>query len=157
MDTLAKQPMRKLAELAYGEAPYKDIEIAHKHVLDVISKNEADFVPFLSRWPTFPTMLYNALCGRVGYRVQQTSVTNSSALELTEEDARLIGCAIITLARKRKTGAVAIDAWRVQYKPLQASCEQYVVVKHSNSSSRANDTHTHTHTHKQQPPTDSLR
>ena len=71
--------MSKLANLAYGEAPYKEVEIALKHVLDVISENEAEFAPMLSRWPTFPTMLANTLCGRFGYRVQQT-VTNSSAL-----------------------------------------------------------------------------
>jgi len=105
----------ELAELTDGDAPFKDIESAHKHVLDVISKNEGDFAPFLSLCPTFPTILTNALCGRFGYRVQQISISNSSAGELTEEDAQLIGRAIITLARKRKTGAVAIDAWRVQY------------------------------------------
>jgi len=109
----------ELATLAYGEAPYSEVEIASKHVLDVISKNEAGFTPITSRYPTFPTILTYALCGRFGYRVQQITVTNSSALDLTEEDARLIGRTIITIARKRKTGAVAIDAWRVQYKQLQ--------------------------------------
>ena len=113
--------MIKLAELAYGDAPYKEVEIASKHIFDVISKNEVDFAPFLSRWPTFPTMLANALCGRFGYRVQQITVLNSSACDLTEEDSRLIGRAIVTLARNRKTEKVAIDAWRVQYTPLQVS------------------------------------
>jgi len=128
--------MIDLADLAYGGAPYKEVEIAHKHVLDVISKNEADFQPVLTRWPTFPSMLSNAICGRCGYLVQQITMTNSSAADLTEEDARLIGRAIITFARKRKTGVVAIDAWRVHYTPLQISCEQDVITKHSNSSSR---------------------
>ena len=117
--------MKDLAELAYGDAPYKDVETAHKHVADIISSNEAGFEPMLSCWPTFPTMLTNALVGRYGYLVQQITVSNSSAADLTEEDARLIGRAIITLARKRKTGAVSIDAWRLQYTPLQVSCEQY--------------------------------
>ena len=105
--------MIDLADLAYGGAPYKDIESAHKHVVDIISKNKAGFQPITSRWPTFPTVLTNALTGRFGYLVQQLTVSNSSCRDLTEEDARLIGRAIITLARKRKTGAVVIDAWRV--------------------------------------------
>jgi len=46
--------MIELADLAYGDAPYKEVEIAHKHVLDVISQNEAGFQPVLTRWPTFP-------------------------------------------------------------------------------------------------------
>ena len=82
--------MIDLADLAYGGAPYKEVEIAHKHVLDVISKNEAGFQPVLTRWPTFPTMLTNALTSRFGYRVQQITVSNSSAGDLTEEDSRLI-------------------------------------------------------------------
>jgi len=53
--------MIELADLAYGDAPCKDIEIAHKHVLDVISKNKAGFHPITSRWLIFPTMLANAL------------------------------------------------------------------------------------------------
>ena len=110
-----------LANLAYGDTPYKEVEISSKHILDVISKNEAVFTPIISRCPTFPTILTHALVGRFGYRVQQITVTNSSSRDLTEEDARLIGRAIITISRKRKTGAVAIDAWRVQYKPLQVS------------------------------------
>ena len=35
--------MIELADLAYGDAPYKEVEIAHKHILDVMSKNKAGF------------------------------------------------------------------------------------------------------------------
>ena len=49
MAAQSKLSMVELANLAYGDAPYKEVEIAQKHVLDVMSKNEADFSPFLSR------------------------------------------------------------------------------------------------------------
>ena len=90
MDTLAKQPMIKFANIAYGDAPYKDIESAHRHVVDIISSNKAGYQPIIDLWPSFPTMLTNALTGRFGYRVQQITVSSSSAADLTEEDTRLI-------------------------------------------------------------------
>jgi len=68
MAAQSKLLMVELADLAYGDAPYKDIEIASKHIHDVISKYKAGFEPMLSRWPTFPTMLTNAIVGCYGYR-----------------------------------------------------------------------------------------
>jgi len=69
MATQSKLTMIELADLAYGDAPYKEVEIALQHVRAVISSNEADFASVLDRWPTFLTMLSNALTGRFGYCV----------------------------------------------------------------------------------------
>jgi len=49
MGAQSKLSMGQLANLAYGDASYKEVEIAHKQVLDVISKNEAGFQPVLTR------------------------------------------------------------------------------------------------------------
>ena len=112
-----KDAWKAMAENIYSKKRAGgDLEIA-AHVRRVFEEEVSLVSPLVSRCPGFATILGFILEDKFGYRVRAVDKT-ARMEEWGEEDCRRVGCSLSTFIRKRKTGAVAIDSWRLNYTQL---------------------------------------
>ena len=112
----ARTMMKELGAEIYGSGYFNDSSSALVHVDEVIKKNESEFELMVTICPNLRILLSNAIVSRFGFRVKRLTVSGRETRDLDERDAVIIGRSLITLVRKRKTGAAAVDSWRVNYK-----------------------------------------
>ena len=75
-------------------------------------------LPMVERCPTFAIVLSHILLNKMGFRAQEVDFT-SEMVDWEEEERRRVGRSFAFFLQKRKTGAVAVDAWRRQYQQLE--------------------------------------
>ena len=120
-----KDAWKAMAENIYSKKRAGgDLEIA-AHVRRVFSEEVSLVSPLVSRCPGFATILGFILEDKFGYRVRAVDKTVRME-EWGEEDCRRVGCSLSTFIRKRKTGAVAIDSWRLNYTQLDVLFKEVV-------------------------------
>ena len=83
------------------------------HVQRVFEEEKGLLSPLVERCPGFVTILSFILENKF-HRVRQVD-KKLNLMDWGDEECRLVGCSLLTFIRKRKTGAVAIDAWRLNY------------------------------------------
>ena len=92
----------------------------YQHIMRVFNedRNKELLQPLLTAFPNVEILLAHALEDRFGFRVRDVSYT-SKINSWSEVECRKVGEALSTFIRKRKTGDVAIDAWRLHYVQLE--------------------------------------
>ena len=121
---MPKELWRGLAAEVYGvrSNSYKSNFI---HIKRIFSEEEELVRELMEQCPRFREILSHILEDKFGWRVQKVDWTS----EMTDwglEECRRVGCSLATLLRKRKTGVVALDAWRVQYSQLDVLFKEIV-------------------------------
>jgi len=89
----------------------------------VFEENGEMFAPLLDRCPSFIVILSYVLEDRLGLRVRKVDWTLKMN-EWGDVDCKRVGCSLATFLRSRKTGEVALAAWRLHYPPLNELFEQ---------------------------------
>jgi len=121
--TKTKIAWEAAAEKIYEERAADHIEnVAHLH--SILEEEKELLSPLVERCPGFVTILSFILENRF-HRVREVD----KELNLTDwgdEECRRVGCSLSTFIRKRKTGAVAIDAWRLNYTQLDVLFKEVV-------------------------------
>ena len=121
--TKTKIAWEAVAEKIYEERAADYIEnVAHVH--SIFEEEKELFSSLVERCPGFVTILSFILENKF-HRVREVD----KELNLTDwgdEECRLVGCSLSTFIRKRKTGAVAIDAWRLNYTQLDVLFKEVV-------------------------------
>ena len=111
---------RKDAWEAVAERIYEKRKAGHVEnvaLVNSIFEEEKELLsPLVERCPGFVTILSFILENKF-HRVREVD----KKLNLTDwgdEECQRVGCSLSTFIRKRKTGAVAIDSWRLNYTQL---------------------------------------
>jgi len=119
---------RKDAWEAVAEKIYEKRKADHVEnvaLVNSIFEEEKELLsPLVERCPGFVTILSFILENKF-HRVREVD----KKLNLTDwgdEECRRVGCSLSTFIRKRKTGAVAIDAWRLNYTQLDVLFKEVV-------------------------------
>jgi len=118
-----KDAWEAVAERIYEKRMADHIENV-AHVNSIFEEEEKLFTPLLERCPAFVNILGFILENKF-HRVREVD----KELNLTDwgdEECRRVGCSLSTFIRKRKTGAVAIDAWRLNYTQLDVLFKEVV-------------------------------
>jgi len=114
--TTRRKASATLANLAIWPAKrITNLTEAEEYVSKLIAELPLVFAPILEQWPTFPSALANTLVSRYGHRV---AAVDTLLQQMGVDESSKVGRALVTLVRKRKTGLVAIDAWKKQYPQL---------------------------------------
>ena len=100
-----EEAWKKLAEEIY-ESRSKD----HNENLSTVRR--------IQRCPNFTMILAHILRNKMGFRAREVDWT-SEMVDWGEEESRRVGLSFALFLRKRKTVAVAVDAWKKQYKQLE--------------------------------------
>ena len=114
---LAKEAWTKLAEEIY-EARSKDHEENLSTVRGIFTENGEEILPLNQRCPNFVMILAHILLNKLAFRAQEIDWTSEMG-DWGEEESRRVGQSFANFLRKRKTGEVAVDAWRKQYSQLE--------------------------------------
>ena len=113
--TKTKIAWEAVAEKIYEKRMDGHIEnVAHVH--SIFEEEKELLSPLVERCPGFVTILSFILENKF-HRVREVD----KKLNLTDwgdEECQRVGCSLSTFIRKRKTGAVAIDSWRLNYTQL---------------------------------------
>ena len=110
----SQEAWEAVAEKIYEKRRADDENVAHVH--SVFEEEKELLSPLVGRCPGFVTILSFILEIKF-HRVRQVD----KKLNLTDwgdEECQRVGCSLSTFIRKRKTGAVAIDSWRLNYTQL---------------------------------------
>jgi len=111
----SQEAWEAVAEKIYGKRTDGHIEnVAHVH--SIFEEEKELLSPLVERCPGFVTILSFILENKF-HRVREVD----KKLNLTDwgdEECQHVGCSLSTFIRKRKTGAVAIDSWRLNYTQL---------------------------------------
>ena len=113
--TKTKIAWESVAEKIYEERAADHIENV-AHVNSIFEEETELLSPLVERCPGFVTILSFILENRF-HRVREVD-KKLSLTDWGDEECRRVGCSLSTFIRKRKTGAVAIDAWRLNYTQL---------------------------------------
>ena len=118
----------KIAWEAVAEKIYEDRVADHienvAHVHSIFEEEKELFSSIVERCPGFVTILSFILENKF-HRVREVD-KKLSLTDWGDEECRLVGCSLSTFIRKRKTGAVAIDAWRLNYAQLDVLFKEVV-------------------------------
>ena len=87
------------------------------HITRIFESHGDLVAPLIERCPNFKIILSFILEDRMGFRVKKVDWT-MSLKDWGLEECKRVGCALATFLRKRKTGEVAVDAWRSHYAQL---------------------------------------
>jgi len=79
----------------------------------------------MEQCPRFREILSHILEDKFGWRVQKVDWTSEMS-DWGLEECRRVGCSFANFLRKRKTGEVAIDAWRLHYAQLDVLFKEIV-------------------------------
>jgi len=123
-ETKTKEAWEAVAERIYENGKADHIENA-AHLHSIFEEEKELFSSLVGRCPGFVTILSFILENKFGFRVREVD----NKLNLTDwgdEECRRVGCSLSTFIRKRKTGAVAIDAWRLNYTQLDVLFKEVV-------------------------------
>jgi len=127
----ASEQIQQIVELWRGLAEdlYEVRSNSHKsnfiHVKRIFAEKEEIVRELIDRCPKFREMLSHILEDKFGWRVQKVDWTS----EMTDwglDECRRVGCSLATFLRKRKTGEVALDAWRLHYPQLDVLFKEVV-------------------------------
>jgi len=92
----------------------KEFEENEISVSKAFSENVKLLRPLLARCPVFARILAHILLNKLAFRAQEIDWT-SEMVDWGEEESRRVGHSFANFLRQRKTGEVAVDAWRKQY------------------------------------------
>ena len=122
--TKTKIAWESVAEKIYEERAADHIEnVAHVH--SIFEEEKELFSSLVERCPGFVTILSFILENRF-HRVVREVDKELNLTDWGDEECRRVGCSLSTFIRKRKTGAVAIDAWRLNYIQLDVLFKEVV-------------------------------
>ena len=121
--TKTKEAWAAVAEKIYAKRKAYVENVAH--VQGIFEEEEELLSPLVERCPGFVTILGFILENKFGFRVRQVG-KNLTLTDWGDEECRRVGCSLSTFIRKRKTGAVAIDAWRLNYTQLDVLFKEVV-------------------------------
>ena len=122
-ETKTIEAWEAVAEKIYEKRMDGQIENA-AHVQRVFEEEKGLLSPLVERCPGFVTILSFILENKF-HRVREVD-KKLSLTDWGDEECRLVGCSLSTFIRKRKTGAVAIDAWRLNYTQLDVLFKEVV-------------------------------
>ena len=112
---------------AVAEKLYDKRSNDHKTNIIVVRKtleeSEEMFAPLLMLCPRLEIMLSFILADRFGFRVKEVDSALKTS-EWGEEECKRVGRSLSTFLRKRKTGDVAVTAWRLHYPALNILFEE---------------------------------
>jgi len=112
---------KSVAEAVY-DTRSKNFKRICTHVRRIRKENEELMKPLLERCPAFELILAHILMNKLGFRAQEVSWT-SETTDWGEEACKRVGRSLALFLRKRKTGEVALGAWRGHYPQLEALFE----------------------------------
>ena len=101
---------KKIAEEIYSTRS-NNHKSNYIHVERIFEKNEVMFAPVLLLCPRFAIIIAYIMEDRLGWRVRKVDWTKKMK-DWDGQDCRRVGCSLATFIRKRKTGGVALSAWR---------------------------------------------
>ena len=116
-----KDAWKKVAEAVYDTRSRNFLRIC-KHVRRIFAEDEELLKQLLERCPSFPLILAHILLNKMGFRAQEVSWT-SEMTDWEENACKRVGLSLALFLRKRKTGEVALGAWRSNYPQLEALFE----------------------------------
>ena len=119
-----KEALKKFGKRLY-EGHEKDYETNREYVKGVFGENATLVAPLVERCPPIEMILAHVMVNRFGWRAQEVSWTSVMG-EWDEEDCRRVGQSLAKFIRSRKTGEVAVDAWRKNYVQLEVLFEGVV-------------------------------
>ena len=122
--TKTKIAWESVAEKIYEERAADHIENV-AHVNSIFEEEKELFSSLVERCPGFVTILSFILENRF-HRVVREVDKELNLTDWGDEECRRVGCSLSTFIRKRKTGAVAIDAWRLNYIQLDVLFKEVV-------------------------------
>ena len=122
LDLETKETWKKLAEKMY-ELKSKEFDENVSAVERIFRENVGLLKPLLGRCPVFARILAHILLNKMGFRAQDVDWT-SEMVDWREEESKRVGQSSALFLRKRKTGEVAVDAWRKQYSQLEILFEE---------------------------------
>jgi len=92
-------------------------------VRHIFEENEVMFSPLVEQCPGLDVVLSFILANKFSFRVKNID-RKSKMTEWGEEECKRVGCSLATFLRKRKTGEVALDAWRLHFTQLDVLFEK---------------------------------
>jgi len=124
---MTKTTKTKIAWEVVAEKIYENrVDGRIENAAHIVFEEEKELLsPLVERCPGFVTILSFILEDKFGYRVRHVEMTVKMT-DWGDEECRRVGCSLATFIRKRKTGAVAIDAWRLNYTQLDVLFKEVV-------------------------------
>ena len=89
----------------------------------IFGENVEQLKPLIERCPVFARIFAHILLNKMGFRAQDVD-WKSEMVDWREEESKRVGQSFALFLRKRKTGEVAVDAWRKQYSQLEIFFEE---------------------------------
>jgi len=120
----SKEAWKKLAESIY-ESRSKGFNENVTVVERIFGEIVELLKPLMDRCPTFAKILAHILLNKMGFRAREVDWT-SEMVDWGEEESRRVGRSFANFLRQRKTGEVAVDAWRKQYQQLEILFEEVI-------------------------------
>jgi len=106
----ANKAWKKIAEDIYKLRSKEFVENVSV-IASVFGENVVLLKPLIDRCPAFATILAHVLLNKMGFRAQD--------VDWREEESKRVRQSFAKNLRQRKTGEVAVDAWRKQYSQLE--------------------------------------
>ena len=122
-----QEQWRKFAEEIY-QVRSNNFKSNFIHLKRIFEENEELVGELMERCPRIREILSHILEDKFGWRVHKVDWTSEMA-DWGLEECRRVGCSLATFLRKRKTGEVAVDAWRLHYPQMDVLFKEVVGFK----------------------------